>query len=341
MKRTMTIAVAAVAVSGLAACGSSGGVAVSTPTHTSGSPAVSTHSTTRAIHTNAGSPTPSTSSTSPTPTATATMVSDSFKWSHSLCSRIDVNKVAKVVKAEVVVPQTKVVTSDVGYVTFDSCQYALQGETQYSGHASYGISADTWTEAEWDEQLRLDLKDNETDKAIKIGSHKGMADKVSGYVLVGNRLVEAVGNTETTREQIVALLKLAVPQASSVKPWPALLGKSECAKGNAAAASAIGGPATIRRDDTNGSVICGWAVHQASASIYGMPMDDAAKAIKDEAGRVPKSEKIKGLGEAAVYFPNGELHVATKKSEVTVDGTGEHVTKAKLVALAKAMLPSY
>lgn len=338
MKRTMTIAVAAVAVSGLAACGSSGGAAVSTPTHTPSSPAASTHSTTRAIHTNAGSPA---SSTSPTPTAKATMVSDSFKWSHSLCSKIGVNKVAKVVKAEVVVPQTKVVTSDVGYVTFDSCQYALQGATEYGGHASYGISADTWTEAEWDEQLRLDLKDNDTDKAIKIGSHKGMAGKVSGYVLVGNRIVQAVGSTESTREQIVSLLKLAVPQVPSVKPWPALLGKSACAKGNAAAASVIGGPATIRRDDSNGSVICGWAVHQASASIYGMQVDNAATAINDEAGRVPKSEKIKGLGEAAVYFPNGELHVATKKSEVTVNGTGEHVTKDKLVALAKAMLPSY
>ncbi|HWC22951.1 MAG TPA: hypothetical protein VG502_11675 [Flexivirga sp.] len=337
MNRTLATTAAVFTAMSLAACGSSGSSAAGGSTSSTATTTASTATTTSGT----SHATPASSATSPTPTPQLTTASTAQKWASSLCSKIDVNKVAKVVDSQVVVPQKQVTSSDVGYVTFDTCQYALQGADRWAGQASYGISADTWTTAEWDAQLHHDLTDNDTDKAVTVGGHHGMASKVTGYLLVGNRVVQVVGGTGSTREQMVGLLKLAVPAAPSVKPWPALLGVPQCNKGNAAAAAAIGGPATIRRDDADGSLMCGWAAHRASVSVYGMPAEDSATMVTDEAARVPKSQKIKGLGLAAVYFPNGELHVATKKSKVTVTGTGEHVTKGKLVALTKVMLADF
>lgn len=348
MKRAMTAAVAALAVSGLAACGSSGGSAGSTPSGTVGAPPASTSSRSTASPT-PPSTTATTSSPAPTPTATVTSVSDTYKWTHSLCSKLDVDDVAKIVEG-VPKKQAKLVHTEVGFLTTDNCQFDLITSSEYGNAVDYGVSARTWTVADWQRLKTNSLRGDDTLKSVKLGAHGALVDDMSGWVLVGNRIVTVLGPFKaTTTARAIALLKLAIPKAAAVKPLPALLGRPECAKANAEAAAVIGGPATVRRDDISEGgqgdkwPACGWATRGGSVSLFaqytGSPAIDQ---IDRRVRQVEDAQRVKGLGVAAVYFPSAaELHVATEKYLVTIDSSGTHTDKKRLVALARAVLSNY
>lgn len=275
------------------------------------------------------------------------MVSDSFKWSQSICTKLDVNAVAKILKA-LPKKQGKLVNTDVGYLTTDSCQFDLITSSEYGNAASFGISAHTWTVAAWQQLMKNSLEGDDTLKSVKLGAHGALVDDTGmGYVLVGDRILSVLGPFKaTTGAQVIALLKLAMPKVPSVKPLPALIGLPECGKANDEAAAIIGGPAIIRRDqniDHGTVVLCGWSSREGSVSVEARGgYDNAAKQVKDEATRVPKAQIVKGVGTAAVYFPdNYQLDVATKEHKLTIDSSGSHTNKQRLIALAKVLVADY
>lgn len=339
MKRTITIAAAALTVGSLAACGSSGSAARSTGS-TSTTQARSTATTTKSpVAATSKSPSPK-----PTPTVTPTMVSDKFKWSQSICTKLDVNAVAKVVKG-LPKKQAELAHSEVGFLTTDNCQFDLVTSSEYGDSASYGLSARTWTVADWAALKRNSLQGDDTMKAVKLGAHGAMVDNNgSGWVLVGNRILTVMGPFKaTTAAQATSLLKLAMPKVAAVKPLPALIGLPVCGKANDEAAAVIGGQASVRRDqniDHGSVVLCAWSVRGGSVSVENRgAFEGATKQVKGEAPRVPKAQTVKGLGTAAVYFPDsGELHVATKDHKISINSSGAHSNKKRLIALAKVLV---
>lgn len=245
--------------------------------------------------------------------------------------------------------QTKLVTSDLGYLTMDRCQLAVVTSSDYGSAVSYALSTSTWTVAQWEELKKTSLKGDAATHLAKIGAHGALVTKNMGWVLVGDRIVNVLGLYDGTAAQVTALLKLAVPKVASVQPWPDMLGLPACGTANAEAATVLGGPATVRRDekDEGGAdravPYCGWATHGAAVSVSAQSgIADPIKRVHEDAARRKKGEKVKGLGAAAVYFPSSAtLEIATKKNKVTVEAWGERPTKEALVALGKAVLPNY
>lgn len=334
MKRTMTAAVAALTVSVLAGCGSSA---------SSVAPAPSSHPT----GTHSASATSRSASAAPTPTAKVTTVSDSQRWQHSLCSKLHVSDVARAVGG-IPKKQNKSVHSEIGYLTTDYCQFDLVTSSPDNTGVSYGTSARTWSVADWEQLKKNSLQGATTLKSVKLGAHGAMVDGNIGWVLVGNRILSVLAPYKAPERQVTALMKLALPEVTSVQPLPALLGLPECGKANAQAAAVIGGPATVRRDEKidglRGPVVmCGWATRGGSVSIEGQDgFSTSAQTVRQEATRVKSAQPVNGLGAAAVYFPdNAELHVATKGYKIILNSSGTHTNKKRLVALAHAVLDNY
>lgn len=311
-----------------------------------------------------GSGTPSSSghvTTSAGPSAHQRPVAtDAEIWSSSLCSRLDPRKVAKVERPGITAATARqVVATEIGLPTFDFCTVALQRDGETTGPApydvSYGVSANTWTAAEWAsfKNERLQGPGGYHAEPLEIDGHSGLIDYTPGtgrtMVLVGDRVltVGEPGNTHV-KKQVIAELKVALPTVDQISPRPAIVALPACGKGDHQAVLALGGSAMVRRDEGSGvGLTCGWATRSSYARVYAdHGSGNWPVVVKSMQRRWPDATTVNGVGKAAVYTDahGGEprtLRVATTKSLVFVQGSGEHVGKATLTALAKKIIGNY